>query len=926
MNTSKTIGLILAFLESNGVPSDILIEVSEYLGDGNTQSLEDGNWKIEIVGDFLKFFRRETGVWVERANFGSSVTTDRFIIEDTAGSVVFIDSLGGTNTLLKPSIDETGAVLGNPTGRVALIHNGEIFSVEFDDTIILEDQIQTSTAQFETGIDFEYEFVTKRVESLITGEVSLANVPAGTTARVSLLSTDDVLLTESVSEFDFNNGNGEPVSDGLNEIPLRESLALSQNFNFKVRLQVSNSCDIQGDTVDLSDGLGVRFVPYLVIDYYLGEQKNITTDDKLIQRQITRSGVKTGFSVSSITADTQVQITADSGTDFDVYFNLNDEVDNNDGFTIQVQNQVVNVINDPVAKRFHVSVDSAGNIITTENKTSLDDLARVHLFTYTALNGTLISTTLLANPHLSYSDRTLQGILETDGVRVNKLEISGQDNATLGIESSSFDLIGNANNWSNDKINPHVINVPAIDPLNWTYLTQTVTIPPAVGGEVLLIPDQYDNAGTLTPVPIGTNNSTVQLVMITPVKEFVILFGQQVFPTFDDALLNAGNLEFVLPPALFGAVEVARIVINRDATDSSDIDQVSIINTIDGAGGSGEVPQSDVFFDGDFTLENSTDVTKKSRFDASKQGAGTVKVHKLPADNSELMTIDLDELITGEKNFEANKLRISTPGDPTTRAEFVTSRVPAGSTNSYILKARGGVIETERAERRITGNRTLTDVDVDDNLVLTIEVDAGNTVVVNFPDVSYDGAKIIDVNVVGNGKVIFEPLGLTTINDSTDNIEVEFVDKRQYRFIHEGEETQTWYVDLGQRERVLAWVKFNPNKTTNGEVSYRNAGVGFRVFRTGVGLFSIENDGTILNELPDVWAVRAASGSEATIKVSSMIAGISGFTANIESWGSTNGANTGQPGTLSLRVRDAVGITSDVTNANGHIYIEYVEI
>jgi len=278
MNTSKTIGLILAFLEANGVPSNILIEVSEYLGDGNTQSLEDGNWKIEIVGDFLKFFRRETGTWVERASFGSSVTTDRFIIEDTAGSVVFIDSLGGTNTLLKPSIDEVGAVLGNPTGRVALIHNGELFSVEFDDTTILEDQVQTSTAQFETGTDFEYEFVTTRVESLITGEISLANIPVGTTARVSLLSTDDVLLTENVSEFDFNQGNGEPVSNGLNEIPLRESLALSQGFNFKVRLQLSNSGDIQGDIVDLGDGLGTRFVSYLVIDYYLGEQQNIITN------------------------------------------------------------------------------------------------------------------------------------------------------------------------------------------------------------------------------------------------------------------------------------------------------------------------------------------------------------------------------------------------------------------------------------------------------------------------------------------------------------------------------------------------------------------------------------------------------------------------------------------------------------------------
>ena len=47
MNKSQTIALIEALLDPNEVPSNILIEISEYLGDGNTATLEDGNWKIE---------------------------------------------------------------------------------------------------------------------------------------------------------------------------------------------------------------------------------------------------------------------------------------------------------------------------------------------------------------------------------------------------------------------------------------------------------------------------------------------------------------------------------------------------------------------------------------------------------------------------------------------------------------------------------------------------------------------------------------------------------------------------------------------------------------------------------------------------------------------------------------------------------------
>jgi hypothetical protein len=704
------------------------------------------------------------------------------------------------------------------------------------------------------------------------------------------------------------------------------------------------------------------------------------------------------------------------------------------------------------------------------------------LASYSAKNGTAVPASLLVNPFLSWSDRTLQGILSTDGVRVNNLTIESTGAANLQIKSTEFELIANSIDYEVSKVDPHALSVPAFDPLNWTYLTQAADIPPAVGADLFLDPTQYDNGGVLTPVGGGVNNSTVQLVMISPVKEFIILYGQQVFSTYEEAVQNARSAGFidtyVLPPALFDAVGVAFIAIKRTATDSGDLDEVSIINIAGGSGGSGETVVTGEFLDGDFKLLNSTDNTKTAQFEASKQATSTNKIHKLPSENSELSTLDLPETMTALKSFPSNNYELVNQFDPTKKAEFVLSDNQTSSTkNSYIFPERGGFLLTERNQRTISGNYILTDQDIREHTVLFAD-NGATDIDISIPDSSFNNVNNITVVIIGTGDIQVIPLGSTTINGSGSSIIFSGDQYRIIDFYHEGQETQDWrydsidyrkltdntfndslftlfngadisksarlllsqiptatandynlpihsgniarerdslllsagtsvtltneqynrdtviyltsnnnftvnfgdfvakansqisiiiqndrrltidpqgavqingstnsinfygknrQIDLIQRDgdknwyvdvpdQQVAFVKFNPNKLTNGEVGYRNSGIGFRVFRTGTGTFQIENDGTVLNDLPSNWATRAASGALSYVEVDSMIAGIAGFTANIESWTSSNGPQTGQPGALTLIVRNAAGTLTDVTNANGHIYIKYLEL
>ena len=263
-----------------------LLRTLEFIATGNSAPLEDDNWKLETSGIYLIFYRRQGGAWIEIFRTGASLSTDRFIINTTGGSLVFDNNLGQTRTLVKPSVDENGTVLGNPNGRVAFIHSGELFSVNIDNSVQKQSIIQDQTTESVSSTDYSIAMTSSQVQALYSGTISLANVPAGTKVRFSVLSSNNVLLAQNVREFEFQGGGGTSVANGINELVLSEELALPFGYIFKLRLESSNSIDIQGKTVDLGDGRGSRFVPYLISKYYDGVEENVTTSHNVVSQLV----------------------------------------------------------------------------------------------------------------------------------------------------------------------------------------------------------------------------------------------------------------------------------------------------------------------------------------------------------------------------------------------------------------------------------------------------------------------------------------------------------------------------------------------------------------------------------------------------------------------------------------------------------------
>jgi len=591
------------------------------------------------------------------------------------------------------------------------------------------------------------------------------------------------------------------------------------------------------------------------------------------QRQLIRSGIKENFSVTSINADTQIQLTADSGNgSFTVYFNNELDTDSREGFEVSVADQVITPPLDPAARAYFVSVDNTGTLNTTTTKTAIGDLTRVHLFSYTAINGDIIPVSLLANPWISWTDRTYQGVLETDGSRINKFGLASRNNADLSIRSDAFTMIANSGNYTFSKNNPHSRPFPAFDPLAWTYLTQIVTTPPTVGTETLLDPTQWDNGGTLTSVPAG--HSTVQLVLITRVGQPVIIYGQETFANYDDAVLNARSVEYTLSPGLFDAVEVARIAMKSSATESENENEVSIIITTGGGGGGfGQLPELTTFNDGDFELFNAADNSKK--------------------------------------------------------AVFNLADVPIGTTNTYWLPEIAGTLATERPVINITSGTSITIDAPKYNQDTVYYISSPNNFTVYFADEAAKTNARITVIKAMDRRLTFQSIGAVTINGEAAGFQFDrFQTDKVFEFVQSNTTVgKTWTFDPGDKEQDIAYCKFNPQGVATGqEVTYRNSGRGFRVFKAGTGRFRIENDGTVLNDLRSNWATSGASGSRGIISMGYFIFGISGCTVNVYTWSSANGTVTGEPGTVGIEITDSTGTPTDVANANGHIYIAYKEI
>lgn len=668
------------------------------------------------------------------------------------------------------------------------------------------------------------------------------------------------------SRNDFDNGTGLTFAAGEQFFEFDSPLAEDVGFPLTVNVFADQPIDVLGNGTN----------PWRAVD-----SQDITSLEMLditdyAQRQTIRSGVKGNFFAFASNNETEIQIVATDPDGCEIFFKNDLDVDDRDGFSILMQSQFFNVATGPLdtTEIYHVSVDDSGEAVASLTKTSFDDQARVHLLSFTAINGQAIPESIVTNPYLTYSDKTLQGILETEGIQTSGFNVESADAGDLSLQRDAYNLISNGGNYINSRTNVHSRRFLAETPMLWTYLWSSVTAPPTVGTESQLDPTQWDNAGTLELIGGAPERSTVQTMVITRSGQEVILYGQFVYDKYEDAVQAAlnGTADPTFPAGLIDAKIVAQFAMRQDATLSADSNQVSIIITPQAGGGSGQLPETTTFLDADFTLEHSLDTSSKVKFDLSS--------------------------------------------------------VPTGTINTYGFPEAAGTLALDRPVVNITSGTSVTIDAPKYNQDSVYYISSPNNFTVFFSDEAAKANARVTIVKAMDRRLTFQSLGATRINGAVAGTQFDqFKEYQVFEFIQSDFVTgKTWTFDPGDREQSIAYVKFNPQGLAVGqEVNYRNAGKGFRVFKVGTGQFQVENDGTILNDLRQTWSSQGASGARGVFEIDCFIFGIAGHTVNVYTWSSGNGPNTGQPGTVNVEVTNANGVPTDVTNANGHIYFEYKE-
>lgn len=389
---------LLSGLEENKIPvlrngvltsTNTIIDTSNNLNvNGEIQvgnQSQDGSWKVNLnnTNKNLDLQRKEDGSFNLSTSIGSSVTTDRVILEDSSGRLFFRKPNDDLITLIKPSAGTDGAVVGSGLGRVTMFTNDELLKIKPSGN---EFWAQSGSTD-ETFISKTQVIIRNIVPSnvIIKGlRITAQNVTAGTKLRINIKNISGELLFQNVTEFSFNNGLGYSVVNGLNEYLYQEPIAIRSGTSIVITYDFSNATEVKGSEINIGNPSDPQF-------YFNGEElvqllseENITTDLNVVGYINSKTGdnriVSKSLKNNIFTTNTSYTINSSNNSDgrhnnATVLFTNNGNVTltiSNNTFAIGDKLTVLHFNDSGVSASVLINFSETGIRIDGENDTSID--------------------------------------------------------------------------------------------------------------------------------------------------------------------------------------------------------------------------------------------------------------------------------------------------------------------------------------------------------------------------------------------------------------------------------------------------------------------------------------------------------------------------------------------------------------------------
>lgn len=283
----------IGFVSSGSVDLDWIVDEDrrksepvkyiELVGSDVLSSRAENNWRLIPNGSDLFLQRYFNDQPATIMTIGNGVTAYKYTLKNTSGRVSFHNTQGQTKTMISPSKDSSGIIVGNPEGRISLVNNGGLYDVNFDQTE-LTSVVNASISESMLGNKFSYNLISDKTQAIKSGTINLKYVPMGTRFRFVAQDLNGNILEESIGEFDFESNvikGGQVVIAGSNTINLLEDLVLPPKYEFMLTFYFSTNVTITGATINLNDGLGLRFLPTFSYNYLSGNPHTVVNDNNI---------------------------------------------------------------------------------------------------------------------------------------------------------------------------------------------------------------------------------------------------------------------------------------------------------------------------------------------------------------------------------------------------------------------------------------------------------------------------------------------------------------------------------------------------------------------------------------------------------------------------------------------------------------------
>lgn len=148
----------------------------------------------------------------------------------------------------------------------------------------------------------------------------------------------------------------------------------------------------------------------------------------------------------------------------------------------------------------------------------------------------------------------------------------------------------NNRNWHVDKSNPNRETLPAQSPITFQYVNRDFT---SVGAPTNTVdPSQYDDAGSITPIPGSSANTSIQRLYIDPANNYWMLWGQNYYASFADGMANldADTANTVVPFILQNSILLGYVVSEKGKIDWDQDEAIWVPDTGGASGGAVPVP------------------------------------------------------------------------------------------------------------------------------------------------------------------------------------------------------------------------------------------------------------------------------------------------------------------------------------------------